>query len=138
MTWGAALLAGLIAAPVAILWLGHRLRDRSGTARGAFWGGVIGHAAGLLVMLVASMAPPVLWEGDAARQVGVYWAPLLLAVAGLTAGAIRGRRRPDVRASEGAVAGGGSNAREASRATGPGGESDAPPRRARATRATNA
>lgn len=132
MTWGAALLGGLIAAPIAVLWLGHRLRDRSATARGAFWGGVIGHAAGLLVMLVASMAPPVLWEGDAARQAGVYWAPLLLAAAGLAAGAIRGRRRM------GAAVGGRSKAETAGRATTNGGPSDPPPARVRTTRGTSA
>lgn len=90
MTAGAALLAGLIAAPMALLWLGHRLRDRSGAARGAFWGGVIGHAVGLIVMLVAAMTPPVLWDGAAAREMGVYWAPLLLAAAGAAVGAARG------------------------------------------------
>jgi hypothetical protein len=94
-----ALLLGLLVAPLVLLWLGHRLRDRSAVARGGFWGGVIGHAAGLLVTVLTSMVPPVWWAGGPLlRDFAVHWSPVLLAAFGIAAGArLAARRRSDSR-----------------------------------------
>jgi hypothetical protein len=93
-----ALLVGLFVAPLVLLWLGHRLRDRSTVARSSFWGGVIGHAAGLLVTLTTSMLPPVWWAGGSfVRDFAVHWSPVLLAALGIAAGALLARRRSESR-----------------------------------------
>lgn len=78
-----ALLAGLFLVPAVLLWLGTRLRDRTGPARGAFWGGVAGHAVGLAITLTAAMCPPVWWAGGPFwRDFAVHWSPMLAALAG--------------------------------------------------------
>jgi hypothetical protein len=88
-----ALLLGLFVVPALILWTGHRFRDRSPRARNAFWGGVMGHAAGLTTTLIASVNPAVWWAGGPfLRDFAVHWSPLLLAMAGAAAGAVLGRR----------------------------------------------
>ena len=46
-----ALLLGLFGAPAILLWLGHRLRDRTARQRGAFWGGAIGHSVAIVVVM---------------------------------------------------------------------------------------
>lgn len=88
-----ALLAGLFAVPVLLLWLGHRLRDRTARQQGAFWGGVTGHAVGLTVTLVAAVKPAVWWAGGPfLRDFAVHWTPMLLAIGGLAIGALLSRR----------------------------------------------
>ncbi len=91
----AALLAGLFVAPGVLLWMGHRMRDRPARWRGAFWGGVIGHTLGMLVMLAAAHFPPVMWQGGW-RAAAVYGAMLAGAVLGAAAGGMRAVRRQGI------------------------------------------
>jgi hypothetical protein len=85
-----ALLAGLFGVPVFLLWIGHRLGDRSRVERGAFWGGVTGHSVGLLLALVALHYPPVLWTSRL-RIAVVFWFILACATIGAMLGAARAR-----------------------------------------------
>lgn len=88
-----ALLLGLFAAPAALLVLGGALRRRGPAARGAFWGGVAGHALGLAVTLAATLYPPVPWEGAPWREAAVYGGPAAGALLGVALGTALGRRR---------------------------------------------
>jgi uncharacterized membrane protein YkvI len=90
-----ALLIGFFVVPALLLTLGHRLRDRTALQRGAFWGGVVGHAAALLVAILALHFPPVLWESDA-RVALAFWSMLLGGATGVAAGAAFARRRASV------------------------------------------
>ncbi|HEX8318780.1 hypothetical protein [Longimicrobium sp.] len=90
MIWG--LLAGLFLAPVALLWLGHRLRRRAPGARAVFWGATIGHSLGIIATLAAVHYPPVLWT-DGWRAVAVHWSMVAGALLGAAAGAAAGRGR---------------------------------------------
>lgn len=83
-----AFLLGLLVVPVVLLWLGHRLRDRSPAQRGAFWGGVIGHTAAIIIAITLLHYPPVLWTGEVRAGIAM-WIMLLGAVAGAVAGALR-------------------------------------------------
>jgi uncharacterized membrane protein YkvI len=85
-----ALLLGLLVIPALLLWLGHRLRDRTPRQRGAFWGGIIGHTAALLVALLALHFPPVLWTGNV-RTAIAFWLMCVGAAAGAAIGALRAR-----------------------------------------------
>ena len=88
-----ALLVGLFVVPAMLLWTGHRLRERGDVARGAFWGGVVGHASGLLITLTASVNPAVWWAGGPfLRDFAVHWSPMLLAIAGALLGLGLARR----------------------------------------------
>ena len=84
----AALLIGLLVVPMLLLWLGHRLRDRSAIQRGAFWGGVIGHSAALIIALIALHYPPVMLTGGV-RSAVALWALVACGAAGAAAGALR-------------------------------------------------
>lgn len=78
-----ALLAGLFIAPAILLAIGHRLRERSDRAKRAFWGGVIGHIAGMCIACGAMFAPPIWWEGGPGlRDFIVHWAMLVAFLAG--------------------------------------------------------
>jgi NAD/NADP transhydrogenase beta subunit len=92
-----ALVAGLFLVPLALLVLGHRLRERTPAQRGAFWGGVIGHSIALLVAVTAMHAPPVLWESST-RIAAAFWSMLAGAVVGAGAGILRARSRQRRRA----------------------------------------
>jgi hypothetical protein len=82
-----ALLFGLFIAPLILLYLGQRLRERSERARRRFWGGVIGHVAGMLVATVAMLAPPIWWAGGSfARDFAVHWSMLIGFALGLLIG----------------------------------------------------
>jgi hypothetical protein len=85
-----ALLAGLFGVPAVLLWIGHRLGDRSPVERGIFWGGVTGHTIGLLAALTALHYPPVIWSGDL-RITIAFWFMLLCSVLGAVVGAFRTR-----------------------------------------------
>ena len=76
-----AFLMGLFVVPALLLALGHRYRRRPLFWRRVFWGGVIGHSLAILMMLAATMYPPVLWEGPA-RSAAVHWSMILGAVIG--------------------------------------------------------
>jgi hypothetical protein len=84
----AAFLVGLLVMPALLVWLGHGLRGRSRRARGAFWGGVIGHSAALVAALIALHYPPVMWTGDMRAMVAM-WAMLAGGAAGAALGALR-------------------------------------------------
>lgn len=87
-----ALLLGLFAVPAWLLWIGHRLRDRTAVQKGAFWGGVIGHTVAIGVAMVALHVPGVVWDGGA-RVLLAFWSLLLGGVTGAALGAARARRR---------------------------------------------
>lgn len=86
----AAFLTGLLIVPGVLLWLGHRLRDRSPAQRGAFWGGVIGHTIAVMIAITLLHYPPQMGTG-AVRSAIAMWVMLLGAAAGAVLGAIRGR-----------------------------------------------
>ncbi|HEX2167399.1 MAG TPA: hypothetical protein VHG09_09240 [Longimicrobiales bacterium] len=90
----AAFLIGLLVVPALLLWLGHRLRDRSPAQRGAFWGGVIGHTIAIIVAVTLLHYPPVMWTGEIRAAIAM-WVMLLGALAGAAMGAVRavGRAR---------------------------------------------
>jgi hypothetical protein len=87
-----ALLMGFFVVPLALLALGHRLRERTVRQRGAFWGGVIGHSLALLAAVTALHYPAVLWSGQA-RVFVAFWLMLIGGVAGVLVGAAVGFRR---------------------------------------------
>jgi hypothetical protein len=87
-----ALLMGFFVVPLALLALGHRLRERSVRQRGAFWGGVIGHSLALLAAITALHYPAVLWTGQA-RTFVAFWLMFIGGVAGALIGAAVGLRR---------------------------------------------
>lgn len=86
-----ALLLGMFIVPLALLVLGHRLRDRTPPQRGAFWGGVIGHTAAIIVAATALHFPPVLWSSQE-RILIAFWSMLLGGVVGAAIGWIRAAR----------------------------------------------
>jgi hypothetical protein len=87
-----ALLLGFFVVPLALLALGHRLRERTVRQRGAFWGGVIGHSLALLAATTALHYPAVLWNSQA-RVFVAFWLMLIGGVAGALIGAAVGFRR---------------------------------------------
>jgi uncharacterized membrane protein len=86
-----ALLIGLVFVPLALLALGHRLRERTRAQRGAFWGGVIGHSAAVLIAVTALHYPPMLWTTDE-RVLIAFWSMLLGGTVGAAAGWLRAPR----------------------------------------------
>lgn len=84
-----ALLLGLFAVPALLLWLGHRLHWRTPRARGAFWGGAVGHTLAMCVATAAAMYPPAAWtEGDVMRGVLGFGAMLGGGATGAVLGAL--------------------------------------------------
>ena len=90
-----AFLTGLLVVPTVLLWLGHRLRDRSPAQRGAFWGGVTGHTMAIIIAITLLHYPPQMWTG-AVRSALAMWAMLLGGVIGAAWGAARGHARRNV------------------------------------------
>ena len=88
-----ALLLGMFVVPAVLLWLGHHLRSRSQVKRAAFWGGVIGYSAAMLVAIVALHYPPVLWSSNG-RVFIACWLMLVGGVMGALIGGLRGKRKP--------------------------------------------
>ncbi len=83
-----ALLLGLFGVPVALLWLGHRLRKRNPLRSRIFWGGVGGHCVAACLAVTLGMIPPEAWSsGDAARGFAVFWTLLVFPVLGGLLGA---------------------------------------------------
>lgn len=96
-----AFLIGLFLMPLLLIRLGHRFRDRTSAERAAFWGGVIGHSAGMLVSIAFGLLPPVWWaEGPPLRDFVLHWAMLVGALGGVAVGGWIGR------GAAGAVGGG--------------------------------
>jgi hypothetical protein len=101
-----ALVAGLFLAPLVLAWLGHRFRDRSRRQKGAFWGGLFGHTAGLLLALGLALAPPIVWSGGAAwRDAAVHYAMIVGFALGTAIGAMLGRGDDGPPAEVGAIRG---------------------------------
>jgi hypothetical protein len=76
MMTGVAFLTGLFLVPLALLALGHRLRERGAVQRAAFWGGITGHTVALCVAVTALHVPPVMWESEV-RVAAALWSLLL-------------------------------------------------------------
>jgi len=84
-----AMLLGVFAVPVALLWTGHRLRRRSPRVRAAFWGALAGHVAAIVVGSAAAMTPPEEWAAtDFWRGLLGFWSFLLLPAVGALVGAV--------------------------------------------------
>jgi hypothetical protein len=91
MTFGlTAMLLGLFAVPVALLWSGHRLRRRSRRWRSVFWGALFGYALGSCIAIAAGMIPPATWASDdTLRGLLGFWSLVLLPAFGAIIGAMR-------------------------------------------------
>ena len=88
-----AMLLGIFAVPLALLWLGHRLRRRAPAARSAFWGGIAGHVIATVLGLAFGMIPPEEWSSDdRLRGAFALWSFLVLPLAGAAIGWLRARR----------------------------------------------
>jgi hypothetical protein len=85
----AALLLGFVVVPMLLLWLGHRLRDRTPTQKGAFWGGVIGHTIAMIVAVVALHWPAVVWTAGTNRELVAFFAMVGGGVLGAIVGGVR-------------------------------------------------
>jgi hypothetical protein len=87
------MLLGLFAIPAYLLWVGHHWRKRSQRAKGAFWGGVVGHTIGAVLATVAAMYEAALWsDDDLLRGVLGFWLMFALGIAGIAIGASLGAR----------------------------------------------
>jgi len=94
---GALLLFGIFGIPLLLLAKSHPFRHLGRRLRGAFWGGVIGYATGILIWGVATIAPAEMWSSGNVRFLAVVIAPALFGSAGLALGALVGnkpKRRP--------------------------------------------
>lgn len=101
MTGRIALVAGLFVAPAVLLWLGHRMRDRSPRQRAAFWGGAIGHSTAMLITLVAALFPPVWWhEGGPVRDFAIHWSMLIGFLVGSAVALLRADDAPATEPSD--------------------------------------
>ena len=76
-----ALLLGLFGVPIVLLMIAHGIRNLGETAKLRFWGGLIGHIAGLTFALLSMMMPPVLWS-EVFRTAAVHWSMLVGFVVG--------------------------------------------------------
>lgn len=96
MTVGSlAMLLGIFGVPVVLLGAGHRLRRRSARWHAAFWGGVAGHVAALVIGSVAAVVPAEQWAPtDLWRGALGLWSFLVLPAIGAMAGALTVRARP--------------------------------------------
>ena len=91
-----ALLLGLFAVPVFLLWAGHHWRYRSAAVRGAFWGGLIAHTVAALLATVAGVYKPAEWAAtDTWRGFLGLWSMLALFAVGAAVGAVIGVRTGD-------------------------------------------
>lgn len=93
MTVGtAAMLLGIFGVPIVLLWAGHRMRRRTARWHAAFWGGVIGHLASLVIGSIAAMTPAEQWAPtDTWRGALGLWSFLVLPTVGAMVGAISSR-----------------------------------------------
>ena len=79
-----ALLVGLFGVPLLILIGGRRFRHQSPNHRRRFWGATLGHTAGLLASLTATLVPPIWWHGGSWwRDFLVHWSMLVGAAVGV-------------------------------------------------------
>ncbi len=83
-----AMLLGLFAVPIFLLWAGHHWRHTGPRMRGAFWGGLIAHSIAALLATAAGVFGPADWEaGDRVRGFFGFWSMLLLFLIGAAIGA---------------------------------------------------
>jgi hypothetical protein len=84
-----AMLLGLFAAPVFLLWAGHHWRHTGRRLRGAFWGGIIAHTIAALLATAAGVLWPMEWDGaDRWRGFFGFWSMLVLFIIGAVIGAV--------------------------------------------------
>lgn len=86
------LLLGFFGMPVLLLVNGHRFRRLGRRMRGAFWGGVIGYASGILVWELAAIAPAAMWSPESARFAIIVLPLALFGIAGFALGALVGNK----------------------------------------------
>lgn len=86
------LLLGIFGVPIALLVGGHRFRRLGRRMRGAFWGGVIGYAIGILFWGVATMAPAEMWAQGSIRLSAVVMPLIIFGSAGFGIGALVGKK----------------------------------------------
>jgi hypothetical protein len=95
-----ALLLGLFAAPLFLLWAGHHWRHATPRMRGAFWGGITAHTLAALLATAAGVLWPVEWDPSHRwRGFFGFWAMLVLFVIGAVIGAIVNERAVRSRAA---------------------------------------
>ena len=83
---------GLFGVPIALLAVGHRLRQRSPRTRAMFRGAIIGHIVAGIVAVVWGMIPPDAWQPDEiARGFAGLWALLVFPVFGAALFALKSR-----------------------------------------------
>lgn len=92
-----ALLVGLFVAPLVLLWLGHRMRDRTPAQRAMFWGGLAGYLIASIAALVVGMKPAAEWASDdRLRGFLGYWGLLVGAILGAVLALLRhGKRKTE-------------------------------------------
>jgi len=100
---GGILLLGIFGIPLLLLGFGQRFRHRGRRARGAFWGGVVGYGAALVLWSLSLLATPVLWDEASARIAGVILPLLAVGGLGMALGAAIGREPRRRRKRRGAV-----------------------------------
>ena len=94
-----AMLLGLFAVPLFLLWAGHHWRYTGPRMRGAFWGGIIAHTIAALLATLAGVLWPMEWDGgDRWRGFFGFWSMLVLFVIGAVIGALVNRGAEPARA----------------------------------------
>ena len=84
-----AMLLGLFAAPVFLLWAGHHWRHTGARVRGAFWGGIIAHTVAALLATAVGIIWPFAWDAtDRWRGFLGFWGMLVFFLIGAGIGAL--------------------------------------------------
>ena len=86
-----AVLLGLFAVPLALLWSGHQLRRRPPRAQTAFWGAVLGHCVAAVLAVTWAMLPPEAFTSEETLRGAAGWSLLVLPLVGAAVGALRAR-----------------------------------------------
>jgi len=77
-------LFGLFAVPLGMLLSCHRFKRRTRRQRRMLWGMVAGYGVSLLVVLLVSLVPPVMWmPATGLRSFLVHWSLALLPALGV-------------------------------------------------------
>ena len=91
------LLVGIFGIPAALLMTGQRFRRLKHRMRGAFWGGVISYALGVILWGVAAIAPAQMWAQESIRIIVVVIVLALFGIGGLAVGALIGNKPKEIR-----------------------------------------
>ncbi|MDP5054839.1 MAG: hypothetical protein NWP69_13705 [Congregibacter sp.] len=87
-----ALLLGVFLVPLTMLAACHRFRRLSRRERRTLWGFIIGYAVALIVVLIALMAPPMIWTPEhPIRSLIVHWGLLVIPGLGAAFASLRWR-----------------------------------------------